>query len=237
MPSASRPTIKLKVGAQTKAVETTPKAVPKPRARKPKAVDALPIDEPPPYVDDGSHDILQEVLAIEREKDEEKLQRRRSTSEKEREKLTLNGVPGKRKKTDILTEEDDILALATPAKKEKPTPTGSSSAVANERIVVRTPTPKTVPPSHKIKKDKTSEPNVSRPSTADIPRISIKGKEKEVVSPTTPPTPSKSRKLPVVQATPINAKKCKDLLKVLLKLPEAAIFTRPVDPQLDGCPT
>jgi transcription initiation factor TFIID subunit 2 len=51
------------------------------------------------------------------------------------------------------------------------------------------------------------------------------------------PQQPKSKKPPAVHPTPINEKKCKDILKVLQKLPEAAIFARPVDPIVDGCPT
>jgi transcription initiation factor TFIID subunit 2 len=38
-------------------------------------------------------------------------------------------------------------------------------------------------------------------------------------------------------ATPINEKKCKAILNNLNKMPESAIFSVPVDPIRDGCPT
>jgi len=66
-------------------------------------------------------------------------------------------------------------------------------------------------------------------------RPSLKGKEKEVSARAPTPVQNKPRK--VVQSTPINEKKCRDLLKTLMKLPEAEIFLRPVDVVLDGCPT
>jgi transcription initiation factor TFIID subunit 2 len=38
-------------------------------------------------------------------------------------------------------------------------------------------------------------------------------------------------------STPINEKKCKEILRILRKIPEAVIFLAPVDPVRDGCPT
>jgi transcription initiation factor TFIID subunit 2 len=221
--------IKLKVGSQNKVPERPQQTI-KPPKRNPKLSDSptnLILDAPPPpYVDDGSHDILQEVLAIEREKNE---QRQRSVIEKE--KPTANSIPGKRKKSDII-EEDDILALATPAKKERPSPPGPSSSI---KINAVPPASIPKPPTVSVK-PKNERPDTARPSTTlNSPLPSVKGKEREVASPTAAPVPIKPRK--PVQATPINEKKCKDLLKVLQKLPDAAIFLRPVDSVLDGCPT
>ena len=221
--SSSRPTIKLKVGAQSKA-EDEPSS--KPAKRKTKVSESpsshTPDAPPPPYVDDGSHDILQEVLAIEREKNQ---QRQRSISEKE--KVVPSAIPSKRKKIDDV-DDDDILELVAPLKKERPSPPEpSSSSSTSIRKSVFTP-------SVKIKKDKVLE--VPRPPTTSVPPgISLKGKEKEVVS--TPPVASSNKPRKQVQYTPINEKKCKDLLKVLGRVPESYLFARPVDPVLDGCPT
>jgi transcription initiation factor TFIID subunit 2 len=233
--SASRPTIKLKVNAQTKAVDTADQQTPKHRGRKPKtaeqnSTDAPAVDAPPPpYVDDGSHDILQEVLAIEREKDE---RRQRSTSEKAKDKSTITDAPPKRKKDDASVDEDDILALATPSKKERPSPPGPPPTVAKVKLV---PQP-TKPAPSVSKKAKKNRPAELPTASSDVQRMSAKGKEKEVVSnPVTPTQTPKPRKPSA--ATPINEKKCRDTLKALQKLPEAAIFARPVDPVLDGCPT
>ena len=219
--SSSRPTIKLKVGAQSKA-QDEPSS--KPAKRKTKISESpssnTPDAPPPPYVDDGSHDILQEVLAIEREKNQ---QRQRSISEKE--KAAPSAIPSKRKKID---DDDDILELVAPVKKERPSPPEPSSSSS---ISIRKPA---FTPSVKIKKDKVSE--VLRPPTANVsPGISLKGKEKEVVSMPPVASPNKPRKQ--VQYTPINEKKCKELLKVLGRVPESYLFARPVDPVLDGCPT
>ncbi|KAJ7292844.1 hypothetical protein C8J57DRAFT_1444279 [Mycena rebaudengoi] len=213
--STSRPTIKLKAPAK----EATPKLLPKPKRKHKVEVPAveLPVDPPPPpYVDDGSHDILQEVIALELEK-VEKVRHRSSAV-----------ANGKRKKVDISTEEseegeeDDLLALATPAKKGRPSPPEASSS-AISKITVN---------PHKSKPP--VEPPQSRPTNVDVPRISIKGKDKEVLPVVPPPRPKKS---PVAQATPINEKKCKQLLATLMKLEQSAIFLRPVDPERDGCPT
>lgn len=130
-------------------------------------------------------------------------------------------------------DEDDILALATPSKKERPSPPGPSSvAVKIKAVSIAKPVP-SVP--SKAKKDKLTEPTTG---SSDAPRISIKGKEKEVPATLVPSSqPLKPKKPAFVQSIPINEKKCKDLLKALQKLPEAVIFARPVDPILDGCPT
>lgn len=220
--SSSRATIKLKVGAQSK-VQDEPSS--KPAKRKTKISESpsshTPDAPPPPYVDDGSHDILQEVLAIEREKNQ---QRQRSISEKE--KAVPSAIPNKRKKVDDV-DDDDILELVAPVKKERPSPPEPSSS----SISIRKPA---FTPSVKIKKDKASE--VARPPTASVsPGTSLKGKEKEVAS--TPPTAGSNKPRKPVQYTPINEKKCKDLLKVLGRVPESYLFVRPVDPALDGCPT
>ena len=220
--SSSRPTIKLKVGAQSPA-QNEPSS--KPAKRKTKILESssshTPDAPPPPYVDDGSHDILQEVLAIEREKNQ---QRQRSISEKE--KAVPSAIPSKRKKIDDV-DDDDILELVAPVKKDRPSPPEPSSS----SISIRKPA---FTPPVKIKKDKVSE--VPRPPTTSVsPGTSLKGKEKEVAS--TPPAAGSNKPRKLVQYTPINEKKCKDLLKVLGKVPEAYLFARPVDPVLDGCPT
>ena len=220
--SSSRPTIKLKVGAQSKAQEEPSS---KPAKRKIKISESssshTPDAPPPPYVDDGSHDILQEVLAIEREKNQ---QRQRSISEKE--KSVPSTIPSKRKKIDD-DDDDDILELVAPVKKERPSPPEPSSS----SISIRKPA---FTPSVKIKKDKVSEV-LRPPTTSASPGISLKGKEKEVAS--TPPAAGSNKPRKPVQCTPISEKKCKDLLKVLGKVPESYLFARPVDPVLDGCPT
>lgn len=243
---ASRPIIKLKVGgAQVKPTEKVmQKPVEKPveksadvckasqfQARKPK----IPDEAPPPYVDDGSHDLLQEVIAIEREKDEEKRQRKMAESNRESPpaKASGSGPPGKRRKPNVEGDEDDVLTFAPPiSRKDKPSvPSGGTGTPIPERPPAPTPKTAHVPPPKPKKKG--SEPAPTPAVAPEAPRISIKGKEREVTS--VQPTPSKPRVIP--STTPLNEKKCRDMLRVISKLPEYAIFSQPVDPIRDGCPT
>jgi len=252
--SSLRPTIKLKVGSQANNSYSTanpPGQVSSSHAqsktKKQKISQAVPAplpeveQPPPPYVDDGSHDILQEVLAIEKQKDEERI---RMISE--REKSVSRPNLSKRKKSETLDEDDDILALATPAKKERPSPPTPKpvSSVAKSDLSMSITVPKAQSHPKNVKKERLIDPRPVAPtSTVEVPpKPSIKGKEKEIFPPTPNGTsssapPVKERKAPVVHATPISEKKCKDLLKILQKIPEVAIFNRPVDPILDGCPT
>ncbi|KAF8640825.1 hypothetical protein AX17_000474 [Amanita inopinata Kibby_2008] len=250
--STSRPTIKLKVHAQASATGSrsgTTETIPRPRNRKVKASDApfldavkaASLEPPPPYVDDGSHDILQEVIAMEREQKEQK-QRTAVEKDREREKeRPFNGTAGKRKKLDISIDEDDILALATPSKKERVSPVPQASS--KPKVVL--PSASSKPPQsvqNKLKKDKQLEPtNAISKLNHDGYRTSasVKGKEKEVPPIGATPTSNQlvKNKKSQVHVTPINDKKCRDLLKTFQKVPDAAIFMRPVDPVLDGCPT
>lgn len=144
----------------------------------------------------------------------------------------------KRKKSETLDDDDDILALATPAKKERSSPpTPKHPSVEKPSASMSITIPKAQP--HKnTKKEKLSEPKHPISAIEVPPKASNKGKEKEVaIQPPIPAIPPKAKKPPVIQATPINEKKCKELLRVLQKIPEAAIFSRPVNPVLDGCPT
>ncbi|KAF7302590.1 Bromo domain-containing protein [Mycena chlorophos] len=239
-PSTSKPTIKLKPPAQT-GDSGGPKLSIKPPKRKPaevKVEDTTPIEPPPPpYEDDGSHDLLQEVLAIERERDE---LHHRSTA-------PPNGKPnGKRKKPDVSTEEeedaDDALLNLIAPKKARPTPPEPSTSTG-PKITLSLSKPK---------------PSVngaeSRPSSSSSHRPSVKGKEREIVpsaSASASAHVSSSRAVvPVASAappaapapahaaaTPIDVKKCKQLMNQLNKVPESALFARPVDPERDGCPT
>ncbi|EAU92262.2 TATA-binding protein associated factor Taf2 [Coprinopsis cinerea okayama7 len=285
--TAPRPTIKLKMGSQSKAGPPTPSPAPAPpvvppvKVRKPKPIERapspVPIDgPPPPYVDDGSHDILQEVLAIEREKDEQRRSRESRERERDRDRdrdrdrerdrdrdrdrvrgSGVNGVSMKRKKD--IVDEDDLLALVT-KKKERISPPGSTSAgssksepLAPAPPKVHLPAPKPVPAAATPARSSGTnsgratpvvpppQPKPKKDKLDSVPlRISLnKGKEKEVTPALTSPAPSqsKSKKGSVIQATPVNEKKVKELLKTLTRIPEAAIFLRPVDPVLDGCPT
>ena len=230
------PTLKLKIGGNLgpRATPpapsdntTTPKTIisVKPKGRKPK-----PADTPPAaVVDDGSFDLLEEVIAIEKEKE------RLVASKKQRQSTAGSETvaPVKRKKDllEELEEDEEILALASPNKKPSRSPQPGS--VEKE---VRAASPAKVPGSVNVKRASISvsepavNPEVKPP--AESRRSPSKGKEKEVSSSSPAPT-----RLSAASETPINKAKAREVLKTLLKLPEAAIFSRPVDPIQDGCPT
>jgi transcription initiation factor TFIID subunit 2 len=232
--TAPTPTLKLKIGGNLAPRPTpptpsnnptTPKTVitVKPKGRKQKPVETA----PSPVVDDGSFDLLEEVIAIEKEK--EKL-----VASKKQRQLTGGPeavTPGKRKKDllDELEDDEEILALASPSKKPSRSPQPSSTEKD-----VRATSPGKFAGSIKIKRPSISVPEPAanqevKPSVESY-RASSKGKEKEVASPA-PTRPF------AASETPINKVKAREVLRNLLKLPEAAIFSRPVDPIQDGCPT
>jgi transcription initiation factor TFIID subunit 2 len=227
------PTLKLKIGGNLAPRapptppnnSTTPKTViaVKPKGRKPK-----PEDTPStPVVDDGSFDLLEEVIAIEKEKE------RLVASKKQRQSTAGSETvaPGKRKKglLEELEGDEEILALASPSKKPSRSPQPGSMEKE-----VRAASPAKFPGSTNVKRpsisvsEPASHPDVRPPSESR--QSSTKGKEKEVSSPA--PT-----RLSTASETPINKVKAREVLKNLLKLSEAAIFSRPVDPIQDGCPT
>lgn len=218
--TSTRPTIKFKPSVAK--IPDAPKSASKPRTRKPKVIDV----PPPPYIDDGSHDLLQEVIAIEKETKEK---RRRSTSERDL-------LPEKRKRPSPEDDDDDdILALAAPisSKKKNSGLSAASTMDALEHVLENGTALNDSPPPLDGPLDGPVEVPAAQPSTL---HISLKGKEKEVVLPPSR-SASKPSKSPSTQATPLNEKKCRDVLKALLKLPEAFIFAQPVDPEKDGCPT
>lgn len=185
-----------------------------------------------------------ERLAKEKEKERTK-ERSREAEARERSREKERQVPpkviiGKRKKTSPYNdpEEDEILALATPAKKERSTAASPApipiAGPSSERGSAK-PSPAATPapqPRNGIAKP-------AREKESAPPRISIKGKEKDASSRgSTPALPKPKKPIPPqVTATPLNEKKCKEILKTIQKLPDAAIFLQPVDPVRDGCPT
>ena len=230
------PSLKLKIGGNFTPRATppapsngaaTPKPVitVKPKAKKPKPVDPTPAS----VVDDGSFDLLEEVIAIEKEK--EKL----VASKKQRPFTTSPEAPApvKRKKDllDELEDDDEILALASPSKKPSKSP--QPSTIEKEWRAI---SPAKFSGSIKIKKppipipEHTPSPEVKPPVETRQQPPKGKEKEKEVV----PQAPSRSS---VASEAPLNKARAREVLKTLLKLPEAAIFSRPVDPIQDGCPT
>ncbi|PCH34126.1 hypothetical protein WOLCODRAFT_130217 [Wolfiporia cocos MD-104 SS10] len=240
-----RPSIKLKVGKA--ASDASSKPTQKPKVKKVHGPPAS-VPEPvvasadSPYIDDGSADLLEEVIAIEREKNEEHRKRQASFSEKDREKekRVPKLVIGKRKRLVDEPTEDEILALATPSRKDKPSPpapTAGSSMSASptpSHKAANAPAPgksydAAPPPPLPL------PPPASEPPAETIARPTNKGKEKESVQ-SNGQASSKAKKSPA-QTTPVNEKKCRDILKTLMRLPDARIFLKPVDPVLDGCPT
>lgn len=160
-------------------------------------------------------------------------------------KLKANGVSHtnnnnkgeKRKKTsDAILSDDDILGSAAPLKKRPspllgPTPGGPSTPSPAPSQTQRNGA--TVTLKLKAPKPMPSPPPLPRPepSLPSEPIRNGKGKEPEGRGASIGPKP----KLPA--STPINVKRCKDVMKMLQKIPDSAIFARPVDPVADGCPT
>jgi transcription initiation factor TFIID subunit 2 len=229
------PSLKLKIGGNFTPRATPPapsngSAAPKPvitvkpKAKKPKPVDPTPAS----VVDDGSFDLLEEVIAIEKEK--EKL-----VAKKQRPFTTSPEAPApvKRKKDllDELEDDDEILALASPSKKPSKSP--QPSTIEKEWRAI---SPAKFPGSIKLKKppipvpEHAPSPEVKPPPEVRQQPTKGKEKEKEVV----PQAPSRAS---VSSEAPLNKARAREVLKTLLKLPEAAIFSRPVDPIQDGCPT
>ncbi|PIL31521.1 hypothetical protein GSI_06223 [Ganoderma sinense ZZ0214-1] len=274
----SVPMIKLKISSGSSALNgvphtSMPKSGPKPKGKKPKEpklsevpppaptpVPApAPVAPPPAFddMDDGSRELLEEVIAIEREQQKGKGHERRqpppAQKEKERappppvdkgkdkERSIPKLVIGKRKKEDVDATEDEILALATPAKKERPTThSGGPSSVPTPPVSTPKRVESPAPARNGIASHKTKEkpPKPSPPATehtATPPRMLIKGKEKDVSRPATPAN-GKPKRAPA-QTTPLNDKKCRDVLRLLMKQQEAYIFNQPVNPEADGCPT
>lgn len=236
------PSLKLKIGGNF-----TPRATPpapsngsappktvitvKPKGRKAKPVGTVPA----PVVDDGSYDLLEEVIAIEKEKEKGKL----VASKKQRPFAAPPEViaPVKRKKDllEELEEDEEILALASPSKKPSKSPQPGTIEKEKEW---RASSPAKFTGSIKIKKptipalEHTASPEVRPP--VENRQQPTKGKEKEKERDVVPPAPTRAS---VTSETPINKVRAREVLKILLKLPEAAIFSRPVDPIQDGCPT
>lgn len=231
------PKLKLKVGgarvpeATTAAPPVATTSVPaaaasrRPSKQKKQKVTDMP---PPPYVDDGSHDILQEVIAIE-----------------ELEKTPQK--PAKQRKVVEIDADEELLSLATnspPPSSARPPETSELSTPATPAaptpVPVPTSTPRKPPQSQAKSKKVAEKPSEPLPPLAPAD----KGKKKESVP--TPPTseasfnqprPKKASSMVPAERTPMNEKKCRDVLKTIGKLAQAYIFARPVDPIADGCPT
>lgn len=250
-PVPARPTIKLKVGGGSAAPKaqgepSTPAAAPTPKVkgRKPK----VPAAPPVPSAPDVDDELLEEVIAIEREKGE----RHPPPAE-----VMTTPSSSKRKAPHPAAEEDgeeELLALATPEKKQRSSPNeeaASGLSPVPEKVTER-PKNAGTKLTLSVKKTKKPAPPAPPPAEPSPAKASTKGKEKEkpkeavptptpaaTTAPATPAKPSKTKKPSATpaQPTPISEKRCREILKTLLRMPEALIFSRPVDPELDGCPT
>ena len=219
------PKLKLKLGAQ--ALPNGEGSKP-PKPKKPRKVKATDMP-PPPYIDDGSHDLLQEVIAIE-----------------ELEKSPNKSASSKPRKHVELDADEELLSLASA---EPAHPTYERSEVPVEKHF--TPPPPPVPaPVHASPKPAPAPPKAKRPTEKAIhPLPSVKGKEKEAEYVPPPPVPHvphvasgpatkpKGSTPPIQTSTPINEARCRDVLKTLVNMPQSFIFREPVDPVRDGCPT
>lgn len=242
-PVAPRPTLKLKLGgSQSKASPVNSKppkaseAVKPSQPRKIRAPDSpsistaplpTPLDvPPPPYVDDGSADLYEEVLAIEREKDEEKRVRPTPTSTPappgRQAPVASSSVVAKRKRSESTAVEEPATR---PLKKERSVTTATPKASPVASASTPPPAKVDVPAPRTVLKLKKDVPVPISESPAITP--SRKGKERDTGS--ARPTPSRNSSNVAVAKTPFNAKKCKDIMKTLTALNESYFFLFPVD--------
>ena len=241
---APAPKLKIKLGSSQAAgepatnAEKAPVKPSKPKASKPRATNKARATDmpPPPYIDDGSHDLLQEVIAME--------ELNSHTPRKE----------SKQRRTIELDPEDELLILASPSRDENSAvdtiPQELPPVAPPVSVPVAPPKPTPTPTSLKI----------SRPTERVKPIVEKgkeKGKEKEktaapVPAPTVasahvplPVAPLPKRKTPPTapapvpgqSSTPVNESRVRDALKVIMNMPQSIIFNQPVDPIRDGCPT
>ena len=219
--ASTAPKLKLKLASQPTQNDESTKPPPKPRkARKMRATDM----PPPPYIDDGSADLLQEVIAIE-----------------ELGKSPNKYVNSKPRKVVELDADEELLSLAS----AEPQATLERSDTVEKNhppappplMPAPSPAPALIPP--KVKKP------IERPIQ---PSPSVKGKEKEAERPPLPafqpasvtpsrPNRSASATPSAAATTPINEVKCREVLKTLMNMSQSFIFREPVDPVRDGCPT
>lgn len=231
--TTSRPSIKLKIGTSSSSLrpDPIPTAASQPvklKPRKSKAAEAASGSSQPP-VDDGTDDLLEEVIAIERDVQKKKHQYGPS----ERPEPSITGPPAKRKKVSAtvdLVEEDEILALASPHKRPRSPDEKKEIPILEQ-------------PAAPIKHKRPFEPHTSA-HASPVPAVPpSRATSKPTASATPPPPPApavkalKKTSTPVVTVTPFDKKKCQIVLKALAQMPEYGIFSRPVDPELDGCPT
>ncbi|PWN92640.1 hypothetical protein FA10DRAFT_276691 [Acaromyces ingoldii] len=146
----------------------------------------------------------------------------------------LGGIKIKLKRKDKPQDESP----APPAKKPAPSPASPSP---------KPPTPKSVA----SKAAATSKLAAGKPATATAASPKATPAPPSSSSSSTPapaaaaaaaaaaatPIPDDQDPVAAARGRPIHAKRCKGVLAALRKLPQAAIFLKPVDPILDGAPT
>lgn len=214
----TRPTIKLRIGGGTHDNGTV-NGVDAETPAKPRKVPVASTPKPPP----PSKPVVKE-------------------EPKASAKIKANGVSHgnkaeKRKKvSDAMFSDDDVLASAAPLKKRPspsvgptaggpstPSPAPSQAQRNGTGVTLKLKAPKPAP----------TPPTLPRPepSPPSEPIRNGKGKEPEGRGTSIGPKPKGPG------STPVNVKRCKDVMKALQKIPDSAIFARPVDPVADGCPT
>lgn len=85
---------------------------------------------------------------------------------------------------------------------------------------------------------KVKKPTISLPGSASSSTPTSKAKALErAPTPQVPLSTASNIKRTSTPSMHMNDKKCREIIRILRKLPEAIIFNRPVDPEKDGCPT
>jgi transcription initiation factor TFIID subunit 2 len=197
--------------AKVKAVPRDKATISKSHGRKGTNGEPNPVNGDTPYIDDGLHDLYMEVLEMEQEQ---------KSRPRQKDAPITNGTSNKRKVSE--SEDDDLLALATPAKKERHHPPlpKQPQPIPQPRIIIPANTVKHSP--------------INRPGDPQKPASAA---SKVTASTVASPIPTASKTSTSEPSMSLNDKKAKDLLRTLMKMPEAFIFLRPVDPVQDGCPT
>jgi transcription initiation factor TFIID subunit 2 len=155
-------------------------------------------------------------------------------------------IPLKKEKSKSVAVEDDaspddfllaeVMALENdrprhdkPQEKEKAAKRDKHSEAPRPPSVVPVPQEK---PTIKFKKLAPSE----TPSTSST-TLKIKPSQPQAAQNGPPAHSPRPTPPAALLGVPFSEKKCREVLKTLKKIPEAGIFLRPVNPELDGCPT
>lgn len=161
---------------------------------------------------------------------------------------SIGGVKIKLKRKEKPVQEEEEEAVA---KKKKPEPSASASPspvpaakpTSTKATTIKLPNKPKSSPSPAL--PSTSNKSVENSTKSDGNGVKVADKSHEAKSngskssSSTNAAAGEKEKDPVAAAKgrPIHAKRCKAVLAALRKLPQAAIFLKPVDPILDGAPT